>query len=57
VIVNKNVISIQKGQRKDLYREWKKKLNELDLWQYQTAEQKTTLQSQARKYALVYCQQ
>jgi len=44
----------QKGQRKDLYHQWEKKLNELDLWQHQTAEQKTTLQSQARKCALVF---
>jgi len=44
----------QKEQRKDLYREWEKKLNDLDLWQHQTVEQKATLQSQAKKCALVF---
>jgi len=44
----------QKEQRKTLHHELEKKLNDLDLWQHKTVEQKTTLQSQARQCALVF---
>mgnify|MGYP000208111322 CR=1 FL=1 len=44
----------QKEQRKALHHEWEKKLNDLDSWQHKTIEQKTTLQSQAKKCALVF---
>jgi len=32
----------QKEQRKDLHHEWERKLNDIDIWQRKTAEQKKT---------------
>jgi len=44
----------QKAKRRDLYRELENQLNGLDAWKHQTPEQKTKLESQAKKCAQVF---
>lgn len=44
----------QKAKRRDLYSGLENQLNGLDIWQCQTVEQKTILQSQAKKCAKVF---